>query len=187
VAKREAFEAWMTTTDSSRLVFLDETGCNIQLVPEYGWSMRGQRLIDRRPGGHWKNVSVVGAIRRDKVLCHSSFEGALNTARWLEFLEKKLCPTLNPGDIVVMDNLSVHKNSRGIELIREAGADVKFQPPYSPEFNPIELTWSFVKHVLRKLRATTTQLLKRGVWRALLRVTTRHLEGWFRHSGYNVQ
>lgn len=176
----------MKDVDPQRLVFLDETGCNLQLAPEHGWALRGERIFDRRPGGHWKNLSVVGAVRQDRVVCHQCIDGALNTERWLEFLEKKLCPNLYPGDIVVLDNLQVHKNARGLELIRATGAEVKFQPPYSPEYNPIELVWSFLKRILRKLRATTSPLLRRAVWRAFMRVRTRHLEAWFRHSGYGA-
>ncbi len=76
--------------------------------------------------------------------------------------------------------------AKGLKASRRAGAEVRFQPPYSPEFNPIELTWSFLTHVVRKLRAASLALLRRAVWRALMRVTSRHLEGWFRHSGYRV-
>jgi putative transposase len=177
----------MRGVEPERLVFLDETGCNVLLAPERGWSLRGERLMDRRPGRHWQSISVVAAIRQDRVLCHQSMDGALNTERWLEFVEKKLCPTLFPGDILVLDNLKVHKNKRAIELIEATGAEVKFQPPYSPEYNPIELTWAFLKHVLRRLRARTSTALRKAVWRALLRVTPRHLAGWFKHSGYGVQ
>ena len=131
IEKRAAYRKWMKTADPDRLIFIDETGCNTLLVPEYGWSPRGERIVDHRPGRHGPNFSVVGAIRRDKLLCHDKFEGALNTARWVEFVEKKLCPTLLPGDSVVVDNPMVHKNKHARDLIEAEGAEFVFLPPYS--------------------------------------------------------
>lgn len=171
------------------MVFLDETGCNLRLTPEYGWALKGERLIDKRPGNYGKNLTVVGAIREDRVLCHEKFDGALNGSRWTHFVAKTLCPRLFPGDIVVMDNLKVHKNEVALAMIESTGARVKFLPPYSPEMNPIELCWSFLKHHLRRLRETTAPGLARGVLRGLLRVTGRHLRSWFeesnRHARFN--
>lgn len=164
------------------MIFIDETGCNVQLAPEWGWAPAGERLVDRRPGNRGKNLSVVGAIRQDRVLCHAKFEGALNGPKWKSFVEKVLRPRLYPGDVVVMDNLRVHKNAEALALIENAGATVRFFPPYSPDMNPIELCWSFVKHHLRRLRERTFDGLQRGVWRALMRVTGRHLESWFAKS-----
>lgn len=177
----------MKAADLSRLIFIDETGCNVQLTREYGWSICGERVIDRRPGSRGRNLTVVGAIREDRVLCHEKFEGALNGKRWLAFVTKTLCPQLFPGDVVVLDNLRVHKNAEAIALIEAEGATVRFLPPYSPDMNPIEMCWSFVKHQLRGLRERTAAGLRRGVWRALMRVTGRHLRGWFEHSCTNLQ
>ena len=177
----------MRTVDFSQLIFIDETGCNVKLTPEYGWAIRGERLVDRRPACRGKNLSVVGAIREDRVLCHEKFEGALNGDRWLHFVAKTLVPHLYPGDIVVVDNLRVHKNPDAIALIEAEGATLKFLPPYSPDMNPIELCWSFLKHHLRRLRERTMDGLRRGVWRAFMRVTGRHLRGWFDESCRNIQ
>lgn len=187
VAKRKSFEVWAKKVDVERLIFIDETGCNVQLAPEYGWSARGERLVDRRPAVRGANLSVVGAIRIDSVLCHDKFDGALNTDRWISFVQKKLCPKLYPGDIVVVDNLSVHKNVVAHKMIADQGATLVFLPPYSPDMNPIELCWSLMKHHLRNLRERTLPDLRRGVWRALMRVTGRHLAGWFKHCGFRVQ
>lgn len=185
IERRRAFIEWMKTADFSRLVFIDETGCNLQLTPRYGWSVRGERLVDTRPAVRGKNLTVIGAIRQDRVLCHDKFEGALNSTRWFAFVDKVLCPVLYPGDTVVLDNLSVHKNADAVALIEAKGASVKFLPPYSPELNPIEMCWSFVKHVLRRLRERTLHGLRRGVWRALMRVTGRHLAAWFQACGFH--
>ena len=176
----------MKGADFSQLVFIDETGCNVKLAPEYGWAIRGERLVDRRPACRGKNLSVVGAIRQDRVLCHDKFEGALNGARWRKFVATTLCPQLYPGNVVVLDNLRVHKDAQAIALIEAEGATVKFMPPYSPDMNPIELCWSFVKHHLRRLRERTMDGLRRGVWRALMRVTGRHLRAWFDESCTNL-
>ena len=169
------------------MIFIDETGCNVKLVPEYGWALRGERLVDRRPACRGKNLSVVGAIRQDRVLCHDKFEGALNGERWVKFVQKKLCRHLYPGDIVVFDNLAVHKNLEALALIEAEGATVKFLPPYSPDMNPIEMCWSFLKHYVRRLREVTIDGLRRAVRRVLKRVTGRHLDGWYGKCGFPIQ
>lgn len=165
---------------------IDETGCNVKLTPEYGWAARGERLVDRRPSARGKNLSVVAAVRVDRVVCHEKFEGALNGERWRRFVEKALVPVIYPGDIVLLDNLAIHKNAEAIALIEAEGAAVKFLPPYSPDFSPIELCWSFLKHHVRRLRERTMPALRRAVWRALLRVTGRHLRAWFVKCGFRV-
>jgi len=111
----------------------------------------------------------------------------MDTQRWTNFVEEKLVPTLRDGDIVVLDNLAIHKNQCAKEAIERAGAQVVFLPPYSPEFNPIELCWSLLKHILRSIRATTTDALCRSVWRAFKKVSSRHLIGWFEECGYRNQ
>ena len=187
IAARQAFVAWLKTIALSKVIFIDETGCNVKMTPEYGWAVRGERLVDRRPACHGKNLTVVGAIREDRVLCHDKFEGTLNGDRWRQFVKKTLCPKIYPGDIVVVDNLRVHKDAEALALIRAEGAKVKFLPPYSPDLNPIELCWAFLKHQLRRLRERTIGGLRRGVWRGLMRVTGRHLRAWFRESCVNPQ
>lgn len=122
----------------------------------------------------------------DRVLCHDKFEGALNGPRWRQFVEKTLCPHLYPGDIVVLDNLAIHKNAEAVALIEAEGATVKFLPPYSPDLSPIEMCWSFVKHQLRRLRERDIPALRRGVWCVLMRVTGRHLAAWFEKCGFRV-
>jgi transposase len=176
----------LKTVDITKVVVIDETGCNIKLTPEYGWAIRGERLVDRRPACRGKNLSVVGAVRVDRVLCHDKFEGALNGERWLRFVEKTLCAHLYPGDIVLLDNLAIHKNTEAVALIEATGATVKFLPPYSPDLSPIEMCWSFVKHHLRRLRERDIPALRRGVWRVLMRVTGRHLAAWFEKCGFPV-
>jgi transposase len=173
--------------DFTRVVVLDETGCNAQLTPEYGWAIRGERLVDRRPAARGKNLSVVGAVRVDRVLCHQEFEGALNAERWMEFVSKTLIPVMYPGDILLLDNLQIHKNIEALELIEAAGVEVKFLPAYSPDFSPIELCWSFLKHHVRRLRERSIPALRRAVWRSLLRVTGKHLRAWFAKCGFCVQ
>lgn len=159
----------------------------MKLTPEHGWALSGERLVDSRPAVRGKNLSVVGAIRQDRVLCHDKFEGALNGERWVEFVRTKLCPQLYPGDIVLVDNLGVHKNAIAHQLIAAEGATLMFLPPYSPEMNPIELCWSLLKHHLRRLRERTIPDLRRAVWRCLMRVTGRHLAAWFKNCGFRVQ
>lgn len=171
----------MQGIDWNNVVFLDETGCNVQLAREHGWALSGQSVCDYVPGQRGANISVVGAIRRDRVLCYEVMNGALNTEKWRHFVQTKLAPRLYPGDILILDNLAVHKDPTAIEWIEQAGAMVLFQPPYSPDLNPIELCWAFMKRFLRKLGVREVRALPSAIRRAFMRVTSPLLEAWFQH------
>lgn len=168
-----------------RMIALDESGCNAAMTLLNGRAPRGERVYDHRPANWGKNLSIVGAIRQDRVLCHQTFEGAINSQRFIEFVEHRLCPRLYPGDVVLLDNLRQHHAPRVRELVEATGARLLFLPPYSPEFNPIEPCWSFVKAYLRKLAHRTLDPLRRAIRTGLQRVCSRHLVGWFKHCGYN--
>ena len=114
-------------------------------------------------------------------------EGAMNTLLFHGFVEKFLAPELRPGDIVVMDNLSSHKASCVAEAIEEVGAEVWYLPPYSPDFNPIELMWSKVKNLLRSFAARTKRTLVTAIGKALKAVTSEDAAGWFAHDGYGAR
>jgi transposase len=154
------------------------------MSPAYGRAPRGERVIDRKPTNWGENLSVVGAVRADRVLAHQTFEGAVNGPKFIDFVRRRLAPRLYPGDVVVLDNLRPHHAPEVRRLIEATGARLMFLPPYSPDFSPIEPCWSFIKHWLRTLKARVADRLKAGIVRAFQRVTTRHLTSWFNHCGY---
>jgi len=170
-----------------RLVFLDESGCNIAMARTSGWGPKGERIVDYKPANWGTNISVVGAIRSDGVVCHRMFDGAINTEKFLLFVRETLCPRLRPGDIVVLDNLRPHRDPAVFEALREVGARGKLLPPYSPDLNPIELLWSRVKSSVRAVASRTRTGVVQTVRNALRRVPTEHFVNWFGHCGYRAQ
>jgi transposase len=157
------------------------------MSPTYGRAPRGQRVLDHKPANWGKNISVVGAIRVDRVLAHKTFEGAVNGPKFIDFIRRRLLPRLFPGDVVVLDNLRPHHAPEVRRLVESAKAKLLFLPPYSPDFSPIEPCWSFIKHWLRSFKARIPELLKHAIVRAFQRVTTRHLTAWFKHCGYQFK
>lgn len=154
------------------------------MTRQYGRSPQGQRLFDAVPGGQWNSTTMIGAIRLEGVATAMVTEGATNTLVFHGFVEQFLAPVLRPGDIVVMDNLSSHKASCVVEAIEAVGAEVWYLPPYSPDFNPIELMWAKVKEQLRSLAARTKRTLLTAIGKALKTVETQDIAGWFQHDGY---
>ena len=142
-----------------RLVFLDESGAKTNMKRLYGWSIKGSRLVDSMPGGHWTTTTMISAIRLSGVATAMVTEGPTDAMVFKGFTEHFLAPVLRKGDIVVMDNLSSHKVKGVVDLIESAGAKVWYLPPYSPDFNPIEQMWSKVKSVLRTFARRTKKTL----------------------------
>jgi transposase len=129
---------------------------------------------------------MISSIRRDGSTAAMTVEGATNSKVFRAYVEHILIPTLRPGDIVVLDNLSPHKDKEALALIEQAGAEVRFLPPYSPDFNPIEKMWSKVKALLRSAKARTDEALLSAIGAALARVTAQDAEGWFASCGYTI-
>lgn len=174
----------MSQIPLDRLIVLDESGCNLAMSLAYGRSLRGDRVYDHRPANWGENLSVIGAVRSDRVLCHQIFAGAVNGPRFVEFVRDTLSPRLYPGDVVVLDNLRAHHAPVVRELVQAVGATLLFLPPYSPDLSPIEPCWGFVKHHLRRLAHRTAETLRRAIPNVLKRVRTKHLASWFDHCGY---
>lgn len=185
--KRVAFLEEVKSIAPDRLIFIDESGCNIAMSPTYGRAPRGQRVIDHKPANWGQNVSIVGAVRADRVLAHQTFDGAVNGPKFIEFVRRRLVPRLYPGDVVVLDNLRAHHAPEVRSLVEETGARLLFLPPYSPDFSPIEPCWAFLKNWLRTLKERVPARLKAAIVRGLRRVTTRHLASWFIHCGYHFK
>lgn len=140
--------------------------------------------MDSAPINTPKTTTLLSSIRLDGTTVPISFQGALNKERFLEYLKDSLVPTLHPGDFVVMDNLGSHKVDGVAELIRSAGAEPLYLPPYSPDFNPIEKMWSKLKAFFRKLKLRSVELLTAAIPTAFSTITPEDVCGWFSVAGY---
>lgn len=145
--------------DASRLVFLDEMGAATDMVPTRGWAPKGQRLHAYAPHGHWKTSTLVMGLRCDQLVAPLVIPCPMNGTIFAQYTEEMLAPTLSPGDIVVMDNLSSHKSDAVREAIEAMGAELLFLPPYSPDLNPIEQVFSKLKRALRRSAKRTVDAL----------------------------
>lgn len=150
-----------------------------------GRSRRGERVYASSPHGHWQTTTMISSIRVDGSTACMTVDGATDTEVFEAYVGQVLSPTLRPGDIVVMDNLSPHKASRSLRLIEEAGAETLFLPAYSPDLNPIEKMWSKVKSDLRSAEARTQQALTDAIASALRSITRQNAINWFASCGYS--
>lgn len=150
----------------------------------WGRAPRGERIAEARPEGHWKVLTTLGAMRLEGMVATMTVESATDGDVFEAFLEEVLCPRLKAGDVVVMDNLNVHKMNRVRELIEGAGARLLYLPPYSPDLNPIEKAWSKFKQFLRSAKARTRDALDQAVTEALKTITAENASAWFKHCGY---
>ncbi len=148
---------------------------------------RGQRLIDKTPHGHWKTTTLIAALGVQGIRCSTVVDGAVNGDVFEAFVEQVLAPELQPGDVVIMDNLSSHKRARVAELIESKQARLRYLPPYSPDLNPIELVFSKIKQLLRSLAARSRDALWSAMQKVLDAVTANDAINCFRHAGYTLQ
>ena len=155
MAARRQWQTWQPLRDMGQYVFLDECGVTTDLLRRYGRSPCGTRLRDHAPFGHWDTHTVVAALRLEGLGAPAVFNGPIDNPSFLAYIEQVLVPTLRPGDIVVLDNLAVHKQPEVRTAIEAVGAHLRFLPPYSPDFNPIELAFAKLKAVLRAARPRT--------------------------------
>ena len=176
----------MSRIDPEKLIFLDESGIATEMTRRYGRARRGQRVREGVPAGHWRTLSVVGAIRRSGWVAAMSIEAATDGEIFLAYLERVLGPQLQPGDVVVMDNLSAHKVCGVRQAIEARGAELLYLPPYSPDFNPIEPCWSQLKQRLCAAQARTLPALEQSLAKALDSVTPQNIQVCFRHCGYGL-
>jgi transposase len=169
--------------DPAHLVFIDETAANTKMVRLSGRCPRGERLIGRVPQGHWKTITFVGALRRNGMDAPCTVDGSMNTAKFLAYIKQCLAPTLKRNDIVVLDNLPAHKAPAIREAIEERGAELRYLPQYSPDLNPIEMSFSKLKTSLRKAAERTIPRLRRRIGRFACSLTPREARNYFRHAG----
>ena len=167
-----------------RLVFIDETWATTNMARRYGRAPRGQRLVASVPHGHWKTSTFIGALRSTGLTAPAVFDGAINGESFLAYVEQILVPTLKPGDIVVMDNLSSHKVAGVAEAIEAAGAELRYLPPYSPDLNPIEQLFAKLKALLRKVAARTIEALWTAIGQLAKCFEPGECSNYIRNSGY---
>jgi transposase len=170
--------------DPARLVFIDETCTSTAMVRLRGRSPRGERLIGYAPHGHWKTITFVAGLRLRKMSAPFVLEGAMNGPMFLAYVKQCLAPTLKRGDIVVMDNLPVHKVAGVQQAIEAVGATLIYLPPYSPDLNPIEMAFSKLKAHLRKAAEHTIPALLRRIGRIVKAFSPQECRNFLRHAGY---
>jgi transposase len=157
------------------------------MARRYGRCPRGQRLVAHAPWGHWKTITFVAALRADKVTAPCVFDGPIDGESFLAYVEQAVVPTLQKGDIVVMDNLSSHKVAGVREAIETAGAELRYLPAYSPDLNPIEQLFAKLKALLRKAAARTIDALIAEIAHALTKVSPRECSNYLANQGYLCQ
>lgn len=183
VAERAAFAAWRPTVDGRRVVCVDESGVVAGMRAAYGYAPRGERCEEHAPYRKGRRTNLLGwlGLGRGGVV---AVEGRVNGAAFARFVGGHLAPRLEPGDIVVWDNHSIHRGRELRRLIEARGASLAPQPRYSPEFNACEEMWSKVKHRVRRARADTGSALTEALNAAVGALTWEDSAGWLGHSGY---
>ncbi len=170
--------------DPRRLVFLDETGLNTKMVRLYGRAARRARCVDRVPHGHWQTSTFIAALRHDQLTAPWLLDGPMDRAAFLTYIQECLAPTLQPGDLVIVDNLSAHKGAEVTAAIERTGAQLLYLPPYSPDLNPIELAFAKLKAHLRAAAARTFDTLIDHLRSALDLFLPAHCANFFAHCRY---
>lgn len=173
--------------EAEKLVFLDECGTNIGLAPLYARAPRAERAYGQAPRNYGKNLTLIASISTSRMGEAMTLEGAVDGEAFEVYIKRWLAPSLVAGQVVVMDNLSVHKREAVRTLIAAKGCRVLFLPPYSPEYNPIEHAFSKLKGLLRNAQARTQEALQAAISEAIAAITAQDALGWFRHCGYIPQ
>jgi len=185
-AERRRWREQLPLHDVRQYVFLDECGVTTDLLRRYGRSPRGMRLSDHTPCSHWQTHTVIATLRLDGVGAPAVFDGPIDSPSFFAYVEQVLVPTLRPGDVVVLDNLAVHKHPEVRTAIEQAGAHLRFLPPYSPDFNPIELAFAKLKAFLRAARPRDFEQVCDLIATALGLFLPDECANYARHCGYRV-
>ena len=183
--RRRAWFDGQIDLEPERLVFVDETGASTKMARRYGRAKRGQRCRAPVPHGHWKTTTFTAGLRLGGLTAPMVLDGPMNGDAFRSYVEQVLVPTLRPGDIVVMDNLPAHKPVAVRQAIEAAGAELRFLPPYSPDFNPIEMAFAKLKAFLNKAAARTVEDLWDAIARAIETFTPTECESYFATAGYD--
>ena len=184
VEQRAAWRASQESIDPAKVVFIDETWAKTNMTRTYGRSELGTRLLEKTPCGRWETTTFLGALRAEGFIAPLTVEGGVNGELFRAWVEQHLVPVLRIGDIVVMDNLSSHKRSRTRQSIESAGAELLYLPPYSPDFNPIEMAFSKLKALLRKAAERTVDRLWDRIGELIGAFSRRECQNFLSHQGY---
>jgi putative transposase len=176
--------AYQGRIDPTRLVFIDETWTKTNMAPLRGWGPLGQRLPAKVPHGRWTTMTFLAALRHDRVEAPWLLEGPINGESFRLYVDQVLIPTLQPGDIVIMDNLGSHRSSAVRRALRAVGAKLFFLPKYSPDLNPIEMLFSKLKHRLRNAARRTHDAIYRALAAMLPTVQPSECANYFTKAGY---
>lgn len=182
--RREQWKKYQGRLDPRRLVFIDETWAKTNMTPIRGWAPRGTKLVARAPFGKWRTLTFLAALRHDRIDAPCVLDGPINGQSFTAWVEQFLVPTLNPGDVVIMDNLGSHKGQAVRKAIRAVGAHLLFLPPYSPDLNPIEQVFAKLKLLLRKAAERTAEATWRRIGNLLDAFTPDECANYIRNAGY---
>lgn len=182
--QRTDWRACQDKVDAERLVFVDELGVKTDLTRLRGWAECGERLVEAIPGGDWQTSTLVHAVALDGTRAAMVLDGPINGLCFTGFCEYHLAPALQPGDLVVVDNLASHKSSSAVAAVERVGAKMIYLPPYSPDLNPIENIFSKVKQLIRGYRPRRWREIIEAAKEALLCITPTDLDNAFLHCGY---
>jgi len=183
-AARSDWLANQPALNPERLVFIDETGAATDMARRYGRCPRGERLVSPLPWGHWKTMTFVAGLRLGEIAAPCVLDGPMDGDSFCAYVEQFVVPILRPGDIVVMDNLASHKVAGIRAAIEAAGAELRYLPPYSPDFNPIEQFFAKLKALLRKAAARTVDALIDAIADILATISPQECANYLANQGY---
>ena len=185
-AKRATFLAQQPRLDPKKLIFLDESGFRLGTPQTYGWAPIGEKAPGKATHGDWCTMTMIGAIALDGWRGFVTIDAPTDGDVFLAYVEQQLAPKLKAGDIVVMDNLAVHKGPAIIAAIHSVGAEILFLPPYSPEYNLIEKAWGKLKTILRRLPTLSRDAFDDAVAAAMTAISTADVRAWATFAGYSL-
>jgi transposase len=185
-ALRKAHVAFQKRAPGRRLVFLDEAGATLSMTRVYGRAFKGQLVHDTVPRNRGRVTTMIGAMSAQGIIAMATIEAATDGTVFKAFVDQVLAPALRPGDIVVWDNLGAHKLESVRQRLSDIGVRVVFLPPYSPDMNPIEMFWAWLKATIRRQRPRTTSALNRCIAAAMDTLPPEFCRNWFRECGYRA-
>jgi len=185
IERRAAFLKEIAAISVDKLCFLDESGFSLNLYRAYGWSAKSERCYQYVPFNRGTNRSVIGAFTLSGMVACQSLLGAVRRDRFESFLRHHVLPAVVPGTVLVLDNARIHHGGDIKEIVSAFGCSVLYLPPYSPDFSPIELAWSYVKHIVRGVGPREDHLREEAIERAVALIPISHAIAWFRKCGYD--
>jgi transposase len=182
--ERRRWRVWQRFMDPARFVFLDETGTATNMARRYGRSRSGERLVAAVPHGHWQTTTFIAGLRQDGIIAPLVLDGPMTGPAFRAYVEQFLAPALDPGDVVVLDNLAAHKVGGVRQAIAAVGASLLYLPPYSPDLNPIEPLFAKLKALLHQAAARTKDVLWATIGRLLAAIPASECANYLSHCGY---